>query len=206
MKIDVLRFQMGADATNGLVFIDGKFECYSLEDEYRDVKVMHETCIPEGEYDIIYRKVGGFHTKYSARYGAFHKGMLWLQDVPGFTYILIHSGNTDQHTSGCLIVGETQTDLDRTKDGFIGNSGDAYKKMYEKVSKALDSGEKVTIKYSNVKDVLSSGNIGLSNKATDDVILTSTVLDKFSDLELKVSEVSGKLTQILAESKNKRIR
>lgn len=206
MKIDVLRFQMGSDATNSLVFIDGKFECYGLEDEYREVKVMHETCIPEGEYDIIYRKVGGFHTKYSARYGAEHKGMLWLQDVPGFTYILIHSGNTDEHTSGCLIVGETQTDLDRGKDGFIGNSGDAYKKLYKKVSSELDKGKKVTIKYQNVNDVLSSGNISMSNKSPDDYISGKKVFEKIDELELKVSEVSGKLTQMLAESKNKYIR
>jgi len=166
---------------------------------------MHETCIPEGEYDIIYRTVGGFHTKYSARYGAEHKGMLWLQDVPGFTYILIHSGNTDQHTSGCLIVGETQTDLDRTKDGFIGNSGDAYKKMYKKVSSALDKGEKVTIKYQNVTDVLSSNN-SASNKAPDDYISGKKVFDKINDLELKVSEVNGKMIQLLAESKKKYIR
>jgi len=208
MKIDVIRFQMGKDATNGLVFIDGKFECYSLEDEYRDVKVMHETCIPEGEYDIIYRTVGGFHTKYSARYGAEHKGMLWLQDVPGFTYILIHSGNTDQHTSGCLIVGETQTDLDRTKDGFIGNSGDAYKKMYKKVSSALDKNEKVTIKYQNITDVLSSKTDvnSSSNKSSDEFISGKMVFEKINELELKVSEVSGKMIQLLAESKNKYIR
>lgn len=206
MKLDVIRFQMGADATNGLLFIDDVFECYTLEDEYRDVKVMHETCIPEGEYDIIYRKVGGFHTKYSARYGAEHKGMLWLQDVPGFTYILIHSGNTDQHTSGCLIVGETQTDLDRTKDGFIGNSGDAYKKLYKKVSSALDKGEKVTIKYQNVKDVLSSGNNSVSNKVTDEYVSSKKLYEKINELELKVSEVNGKMIQLLAESKKKYIR
>ena len=91
MKLDVIRFQYGADATNSLLFIDGEFECYGLEDEYRDVKVMHETCIPEGEYKIELRTEGGFHSRYVAKYGDFHKGMLWLQDVPGFTYILIHT-------------------------------------------------------------------------------------------------------------------
>ena len=154
MKLDVIRFQFGADATNSLLFIDGEFECYGLEDEYREVKVMHETCIPEGEYEIKFRTVGGFHTKYAAKYGAMHKGMLELQNVPGFQFILIHSGNTNEHTSGCYIVGESQQDLDKGKDGFVGSSGDAYKKLYPKVANALEKGEKVTIKYSNVKDLI----------------------------------------------------
>ena len=45
-----------------------EFECYTLEDEYRDVKVMGETCIPEGTYDVKFRKEGGFHSRYSAKY------------------------------------------------------------------------------------------------------------------------------------------
>jgi hypothetical protein len=161
MKLDVIRFQFGADATNSLLFIDGEFECYGLEDEYRDVKVMHETCIPEGEYKIELRTEGGFHSRYAAKYGDWHEGMLWLQDVPGFTYILIHTGNTDQHTSGCYILGETQTDLDKGKDGFVGNSGVAYKKMYPKVKDAIKAGDEVTIKYSNVKDMLNVDELKL---------------------------------------------
>ena len=73
---------------------------------------MHETCIPEGEYEIKLRTVGGFNERYTKKYPTMHRGMLWLQDVPGFEYILIHQGNTDEHTSGCLIVGDTQQDLD----------------------------------------------------------------------------------------------
>ena len=62
MKLDLLRIQFGEDATNGILFIDGVFECYTLEDEVRDVKVHSETAIPEGTYDIKFRKEGGFHT------------------------------------------------------------------------------------------------------------------------------------------------
>ena len=80
--------------------------------------------------------------------------MLWLQDVPGFTFILIHTGNTDQHTSGCYIVGETQQDLDKGKDGFVGNSGNAYKKMYPKVVDAILQGEDVEMTYTNIEDLL----------------------------------------------------
>jgi hypothetical protein len=177
MKLDVVRTQFGKDATNGMLFVDGVFECFTLEDEVRDIKVMSETAIPLGEYEIKFRNVGGFDTKYKARYGStFHKGMLELQDVPNFKYILIHTGNTDQHTAGCLLIGETQQDLDKGKDGFVGGSGDAYKKFYPKVRDALIAKEKVTIKYSNIN--LS----GLSNKATEDVILTNTVDQKYDKI------------------------
>jgi len=151
MKLNVVRHQFGEEATNGLLFIDGVFECYTLEDQYQEVKVMHETCIPEGTYEIKLRDAGGFSSRYLQKYGPeFHKGMLHIQDVPGFEWILVHQGNTDLHTSGCLILGDTQQDLDKSKRGFIGNSKDAYKKMYPKVRDALLNGEKVTIQYSKI--------------------------------------------------------
>ena len=186
MKLDVVRTQFGADATNGMLFIDGVFECFVLEDQVREgSKIMKETAIPLGEYEIKFRNVGGFATKYNSRYGVdFHgSGMLELQDVPNFKYILIHTGNTDEHTAGCLLVGETQQDLDKGKDGFVGGSGDAYKKMYPKVRDALLAGEKVTIKYSNIN----LNETKLSNKATEDVVLTNVIDDKFEKImkELK---------------------
>ena len=188
MKLDVVRTQFGSDATNGMLFIDGVFECYTLEDEVRDVKVMHESAIPLGEYEIKYRTVGGWFTREKARYdkkfGAnWFKGMLELQDVPNFTYVLIHSGNTDESTSACLLLGNTQQDLDMGKDGFIGSSRLAYESFYPKVRDALDVGEKVTIRYSNIN----LGAKGLSNKATEDVVLTRVIDDKFDKIlkELK---------------------
>lgn len=191
MKLTVVRTQFGADATNGLLFINGIFECFTLEDEVRDVKVHSETAIPLGEYEIKLRTVGGFHAKYTDRYGAaFHKGMLELQDVPNFQYILIHTGNTDQHTAGCLLVGETQQDLDKGKDGFIGGSGDAYKKMYPKVLKCLLSGEKVTIEYTTIQNLLEKP---LSNASTDDVVLTRTVMDKLSEIKGELMTLNAKM-------------
>jgi hypothetical protein len=150
MKIQVVRTQFGIDATNGMMFIDGKFENYTLEDQYQAVKVMHETCIPEGTYAIKFRKVGGFHAKYSARYKNAHYGMLELQDVPDFKYILIHSGNTDEHTSGCILTGNSQQDLDLGKDGMIGQSRNAYERMYKKVAAVLLQGKPVTLEVSKI--------------------------------------------------------
>ena len=180
----LFRHQFGKDATNGLLFIDGVFECYTLEDEVRDVKVMSETAIPLGTYEIKFRNIGGFDTKYTARYGStFHKGMLELQDVPNFKYILIHTGNTDSHTAGCLLLGETQQDLDKGKDGFVGGSGDAYKKMYPKVRDALLNKEKVTINYKNID--LAPKEI--DNKAKDHLVLADVIDRKFDTIikELK---------------------
>ena len=179
---------MGTDATNGILLIDNVFEAYTLEDQYQAVKVMHETCIPEGTYNIKFRTVGGFHTKYAERYGNAHYGMLHLQDVPNFTYILIHAGNTDEHTSGCLIVGETQQDLDLSEDGFIGHSGKAYSKMYNKVAKELLLGGEVTIEYTTITKLLQKP---LSNSSTDDVVVARTVMDKLQELQEDISEVNG---------------
>ena len=191
MKLTVVRTQFGTDATNGLLFIDGVFECYTLEDQYQAVKVMHETCIPEGTYDIKFRKTGGFHAKYSERYKNAHYGMLHIQDVPNFTYILIHTGNTDEHTSGCLIVGETQQDLEVSKDGFIGSSTVAYKKMYAKVAAQLLHGKDVSIEYTTINKLLEND---VSNKSQDHVILSSTVMEKLQEINGNVLTIKSKLS------------
>tara|TARA_R100000781_G_scaffold66174_1_gene41582 strand:+ start:229 stop:825 length:597 start_codon:yes stop_codon:yes gene_type:complete len=181
MKLQVIRTQFGKDATNGMLFIDGIFECYTLEDQYQAVKVMHETCIPEGVYDVKFRKTGGFHAKYSERYKNAHYGMLHIQDVPNFTYILIHTGNTDEHTSGCLIVGESQQDLDIADDGFIGSSAVAYKKMYSKVANQLLQGKDVTIEYTTIDKLLNQTPV-VDNKAKDHVVLAETVYEKLQEI------------------------
>ena len=193
MKLQVVRTQFGTDATNGLLFIDGIFECYTLEDQYQAVKVMHETCIPEGTYDIEFRKTGGFHAKYSERYKNAHYGMLHVQDVPNFTYILIHTGNTDEHTSGCLIVGETQQDLEVSKDGFIGSSTLAYKKMYAKVAGQLLQGKKVTIEYTTINKLLSV-TPEVDNKSKEHLVLADSVYEKLQEINGNVLTIKSKLS------------
>jgi len=151
MKLKVLRFSSQADSTSGLLFeetdLGDKFLCYTLEDEYRDVKVKGETRVPAGTYKIELRKEGGFHGRYSRKYPSLHIGMLHITDVPGFEYILIHTGNTDEHTAGCLLVGDTQENNVIIRDGFVGKSNNAYKRIYPSIAKAIDKGEEVTIKY-----------------------------------------------------------
>ena len=194
MKYEVLRISSGKDSTSGMLFeVDNNrrtFLAYTLEDEQRDVKVWGETRIPAGTYKLKLRKEGGFHTRYLAKYGdTFHKGMIWVQDVPGFEYILWHTGNTDEHTAGCLILGNTQTNNRIAKDGFIGSSVDAYKFVYPRVAASIESGLDVEVTYidydGDVKEI--------SNKATDGVILTSTVIDKLSEISGEIQVISAKL-------------
>tara|TARA_A100001515_G_scaffold134213_1_gene124034 strand:- start:389 stop:856 length:468 start_codon:yes stop_codon:yes gene_type:complete len=151
MKLEVLRFNSGKDSTSGALFsvVEGvkTFLCYTLEDEYRDTKVYSETRIPAGIYNIEFRNEGGFNNKYSKRFSDIHVGMLHITNVPGFEYILIHCGNTDEHTAGCLLVGDSQENNSLVKDGFIGKSSQAYKRIYPKIAKALQAGEEVKIEY-----------------------------------------------------------
>ena len=194
MKYEVLRVSSQKDSTSGLLFEvnNGKrtFLCYTLEDEQRDVKVWGETRIPAGTYKLGLRTEGGFHNRYLSRYGAdFHKGMIWVLDVPGFEWILWHSGNTDENTAGCLLLGNSQESNLVKKDGFIGASRDAYKLVYPRVLAAIQSGLDVEVEYidydGNVKDI--------SNKSTDDVILASTVMKKLQEISGEVQILSAKL-------------
>ena len=190
MKLTVVRTQFGTDATNGMLFINGLFECYTLEDQYQSVKVMHETCIPEGTYDIKFRTVGGFHEKYKKRYGNDHYGMLHLQDVPNFTYILLHAGNTDEATSGCTLLGETQQDLDVSDDGFIGRSGIAYQKLYKKVSKELLLGKSVTIEYTTITKLLEKP---LEEASSTDIGVAKDVMEKLQEINGNVIQTQTML-------------
>ena len=163
MELEVIRFSSGTDSTNGILLeviqqgneIDGifkqkKFLAYTLEDEYRSEKVFGETRIPNGTFKLGLRKVGGYHAKYTKRFPHIHVGMLHVLDVPGFEYILIHCGNTDENTAGCLLVVDSQENNQITTDGFIGKSTQAYKRIYPRIAEAIDCGEKVTITYKTI--------------------------------------------------------
>lgn len=143
MKLTVLREKSADDYTMGQLLIDRKYECYTIEDEIRTKKVWGETAIPAGTYQIKLRTEGTFHKKYSVKFPDFHKGMLHVTNVPGFEYVLIHIGNTDDDTAGCLLVGRQR------KEGSILESTLAYKNLYKKVAAELVAGREVTIEYVN---------------------------------------------------------
>ncbi len=101
-------------STIGELLVNGQWQCWTLEDYFRiGPKAPGATAIPEGRYRVI--------LDFSQR---FQRIMPHLLDVPGFTGIRIHPGNTDADTEGCILVGQT-----RNKD-FIGASQLAFRALF----------------------------------------------------------------------------
>lgn len=98
--------------TIGKLSVDGSYLTDTLEPVVRDLhdinhdgdftdtgegKIMGKTAIPYGRYEI------------KLVYWAKHKRKCpLLQNVPGFTGIFIHAGNTAEDSEGCILVGENK--------------------------------------------------------------------------------------------------
>ena len=119
MKLLLKRIHRTESSTIGELYVDGVFECYTLEDIERDVKIKSETAISKGTYKVIITMSNRF------------KRLLpLLMNVPNFQGVRIHSGNTNHDTEGCILVGQT-----RSKD-FIGKSRKAFDILFKKMQKA----------------------------------------------------------------------
>ncbi len=154
MKLRLTRILATRNETIGCLYEDKDnsldFICFILEDQYRKEKVYGETRIPEGVYEIKLRTAGRLHAKYTERFrgtyrgdNPFHQGMLWLQDVPNFTWIYLHIGNDDEDTLGCPLTGSSV--VNRNGTYTVRDSTIAYIKMYGRVIDALNEGESVWI-------------------------------------------------------------
>jgi len=144
------RYNSGDDSTLGFLTLYRQLLCYTCEDEYREHKVMHETRIPAGRYEIKLRPAGGIHPRYAKKFPDIHKGMLWLQDVPNFTWVYIHVGNTDDHSSGCILLGASPVPDKKDGGGSVANSVDAYEKVYPMMADAIENGDRVYIEIVDV--------------------------------------------------------
>lgn len=120
MKVTVKRTFKGPEYTIGKLYIDGEYFCDTLEDTIRKEKIAGQTAIPAGTYKV--------KKTYSPRFKTILPEIL---NVPNFTGVRIHSGNTAKDTDGCLLLGLNKTKgavinsknamnffMDRTKDEF----------------------------------------------------------------------------------------
>ena len=143
MKLRLQRYSSSEESTIGLLFVNGSFECYTLEDPHQNVKIPGKTRIPAGSYDITLRNEGGMVVKYNQRF-AWHRGMLWLKDVPNFQYVYIHIGNKNEDTEGCILVAMNANN-NKVEKGFISNSIAAYTRLYQKIIAAIDNNEEIIL-------------------------------------------------------------
>ena len=135
MELLLVREIFTSQYTHGRLFVDNVFECYTLEDtdryleDERNKKVYGQTAVPIGDYKVIINK--------SARFGAM---MPLLRDVPQFTGVRIHSGNTVEDTEGCILVGQTRG------NSTILSSRNAFSRLFTKMVEAQRRGEDLSIK------------------------------------------------------------
>lgn len=97
MKMTLKRIFKGNQYTIGKLYIDGEYFCDTLEDVVRPEKIKNETAIPAGTYDVILNMSNRFK-----------KILPLLLRVPNYEGVRIHSGNTKEDTSGCILVGENK--------------------------------------------------------------------------------------------------
>lgn len=128
MQLMLVRQPSDAACTLGRMYVNGAFECYTLEDVVRPVKIKNETAIPAGLYFV--------EVTMSAHFG---KLLPLLKNVPNYEGVRIHSGNTAADTEGCILVGDGES-----KDA-ITQSRVAFGHLFEKIQKAIADGEQVTI-------------------------------------------------------------
>ncbi len=137
VKIFQRRLFQTIEETISILYIDGKFMCWILEDQHRKIKVWGDTRIPAGKYLLELRKEGSQHFRYENLF-PFHKGMIHLLDVPNFKYIHFHIGNDDSDTAGCLLSGTYPKP--KSIIGFrynVKQSTIAYKKVYPNIAEAI---------------------------------------------------------------------
>lgn len=128
MQLRLIREPSTKQATLGRLFVDGRFECFTLEDVVRAAKIKGETAIPAGTYQVI--------VSMSAR---FKRRLPLLLNVPGYEGVRIHPGNTAADTEGCILPGKVKgTDI-------VYQSRAAFDPLFARIDGAIARKEPVTI-------------------------------------------------------------
>ncbi len=97
MQLKLVRQVFTQNSTIGQLFVDGLLECHTLEDMVRPEKIFGETAVPAGSYQVVISMSQRFKTR-----------LPLLVDVPGYTGVRIHPGNTKADTLGCILVGQSR--------------------------------------------------------------------------------------------------
>jgi len=102
MNIVIERFMYSSMGTFGVLYIDGKEQCYTVEKPWRKNE-QNISCIPEGKYPLTPRMSGVV----SRTTGGDYDWGFEVANVPNRTYIMIHPANTIADLEGCIGVGQS---------------------------------------------------------------------------------------------------
>lgn len=151
MKLVVDRKWKKQSYTISNLTIDGKWFCNVLEDadrglddsmsiaKIRELKKPSITAIPKGTYEITLDVISPKYCTNSFYKQVCNGKVPRLLNVKGFEGILIHAGNTDKDSAGCLLVG---INLER---GKVLKSQETFRKLYKMLSEAKLRGEYIQI-------------------------------------------------------------
>ncbi len=110
MELRLERIAKNENYTIGRLYVNGIYECDTLEDTVREIKIKHKTAIPAGRYKVAMTIKSPKYSQNKYKWAVRYNGMLpRLLDVPNYEGILIHVGNTSSDTSGCILVGLNKT-------------------------------------------------------------------------------------------------
>ncbi|EAH6997276.1 hypothetical protein FVJ91_07805 [Campylobacter coli] len=134
MKIKIIRRYTGKTCVIGKFKVlddDDKilFECFSLEEYKEGVERNKDLRIPEGIYDLKRHSPSRFENTLRSITKKDDDTMInvFNEKVPFDRHILIHWGNTDKDTKGCILLGHTKDNNNES----IGQSRQACKEFYD---------------------------------------------------------------------------
>lgn len=152
MTLELERFYSDDKTTLGMLYADGEFLCFTLEDPHQPVKIKGRTRIPKGRYHVRPRAGGKWPGRFAAKLPWHGARSLEIVGVPGFTAILFHTGNTATDTQGCVLVGNGVS-----FPGRVTNSWGAYERFARKVLPVIDAGETVMLRILEVGETKNAG-------------------------------------------------
>jgi hypothetical protein len=142
-SVTVLRYLDDGQTTLGLLFLRGRFFAYTLEDTHQKSKVPGHTRIPAGTYPLeLNRVVTPLTERYRSRFSWFDFH-IEVMDIPGFSRVYIHIGNSHADTEGCILIADGVNAADPQK--MITHSRLAFERFYKTLHPQLDQGEKLSI-------------------------------------------------------------
>lgn len=137
LKMHLLRLSDDGITTIGLLFINHKFYCYTLEDTFRKVKITRKTRIPAGSYDIKFRKEETrLTTVFRERHPEWFTWHLELQDINDFQSVYIHNGGNHRDSDGCILVSDSLNLSSQNK--ILTNSSETFRRFYHFLSEKLE--------------------------------------------------------------------